>query len=121
VAGSKTERAQTTAHAVRTADDKAAGLAPVAGNADRLLGAPRPARFLDQAVRFASVDDGPRAFLERCLDALKVWEPKIGAFVHLNIDAARAAADRSNARWLAGALASHSPPLTACRSVSKTS
>src|SRR5450759_4721383 len=63
---------------------------------------PRPAPFLNAAVRFASGDDAPRAFLERCLDAVAAWEPAIGAFVHINLDGARAAADRSSVRWRAG-------------------
>ena len=33
---------------------------------------------------------------------LAAWEPKIGAFVHTNIDGARAAADASTARWRDG-------------------
>ena len=44
----------------------------------------------------------PRDFLERCLAALEAWEPRIGAFVTLNVEAARADADRSSARWRAG-------------------
>ena len=64
--------------------------------------APRPRPFLAAAARFGSGDDTPRAFLERCLDALAVWEPKIGAFVHTNIAGARAAADASSARWRNG-------------------
>jgi hypothetical protein len=44
----------------------------------------------------------PRDFLERCLVALDAWEPRIGAFVTLNLAEARAAADRSTARWRAG-------------------
>ena len=44
----------------------------------------------------------PRDYLERCLAALDVWEPRIGAFVHLNIDGARAAADAATARWRDG-------------------
>jgi Asp-tRNA(Asn)/Glu-tRNA(Gln) amidotransferase A subunit family amidase len=67
---------------------------------------PRPAPFLDTTARFASGADSPRAFLERCLDTLAVWEPDIAAFVHLNVEGARAAADRSSARWRAGKPAS---------------
>ena len=33
---------------------------------------------------------------------LEAWEPKIGAFVTLNLAGARAAADRSTERWRAG-------------------
>jgi Asp-tRNA(Asn)/Glu-tRNA(Gln) amidotransferase A subunit family amidase len=44
----------------------------------------------------------PRAFLEECLDRIAKDEPRIGAFVHLNIDGARKAADASSARWKDG-------------------
>ena len=63
---------------------------------------PQPAPFLNATARFASGDDTPSAFLERCLDAAAAWEPDIGAFVHINLDGARAAADRSSVRWRAG-------------------
>jgi len=63
---------------------------------------PRPAPFLESTGDFKSGADSPRAFLERCLARLAVWEPDIRAFVHLSIDAARAAADQSVARWLGG-------------------
>ena len=46
--------------------------------------------------------DTPRDFLERCLADLDRLEPQIGAFVHLNLDAARAAADQSTERWRDG-------------------
>ena len=64
--------------------------------------APKTRPFLAAAPRFGSGDDTPRAFLERCLDALATWEPKIGAFVHTNIDGARTAADASTVRWRSG-------------------
>jgi Asp-tRNA(Asn)/Glu-tRNA(Gln) amidotransferase A subunit family amidase len=48
---------------------------------------------------FPAGRDTPRDFLERCLAALDAWEPKIGAFVTLNLAGARAAADRSSERW----------------------
>src|SRR2546429_6694282 len=63
--------------------------------------APKP--YLSATPRFAGGgDDTPREFLERCLTDLAALEPKIGAFVHLGLDAARAAADQSTARWRAG-------------------
>ena len=43
---------------------------------------PQAKPFLAAAAQFAGGQDTPRAFLERCLDALAIWEPKIGAFVH---------------------------------------
>src|SRR5262245_6188149 len=58
--------------------------------------------YLAQAPRFASGAETPRDFLEACLSEIEAWEPKIGAFVALNLVAARAAADRSTERWRAG-------------------
>ena len=63
---------------------------------------PRMQPFLPATADFASGKDSPRAFLERCIADLEAWEPKIGAFVALNLAAARAAADRSTERWRAG-------------------
>ena len=60
---------------------------------------PQAKPFLAAAAQFAGGHDTPRAYLERCLDALAAWEPKIGAFVHTNVDGARAAADASSIRW----------------------
>ena len=60
---------------------------------------PRSRPFLAATEQFASGPDTPRAFLERCLDALAEWEPKIGAFIYSNVDAARVAADASSRRW----------------------
>jgi Asp-tRNA(Asn)/Glu-tRNA(Gln) amidotransferase A subunit family amidase len=61
-----------------------------------------PKPYLAASARFASGGDTPRDFLERCLADLAALEPKIGAFVNLNLDGARAAADRAGARWRAG-------------------
>ncbi len=61
-----------------------------------------PKPYLAATSRFGSGADTPRAFLERCLADLSALEPKIGAFVHLNIDAARVAADQATARWRDG-------------------
>jgi Asp-tRNA(Asn)/Glu-tRNA(Gln) amidotransferase A subunit family amidase len=58
--------------------------------------------FLPATADFASGKDSPREFLERCLVHLEAWEPKIGAFVTLNLTAARTAADRSTERWRNG-------------------
>ncbi len=60
---------------------------------------PKAKPFLATAAQFAPGHDTPRAYLERCLDALAVWEPKIGAFVHTDLSGARAAADASSTRW----------------------
>ena len=63
---------------------------------------PRMQPFLPATASFARGTDSPRDFLERCIAKLEAWEPKIGAFVALNLDAARTAADRSANRWRAG-------------------
>jgi Asp-tRNA(Asn)/Glu-tRNA(Gln) amidotransferase A subunit family amidase len=51
---------------------------------------------------FASGEDTPRKFLERCLESYAEWEPKISAFVAADLDRARAQADASSERWRAG-------------------
>jgi len=61
-----------------------------------------PKPYLAATPRFANGTDTPRDFLERCLTDLTTFEPKIGAFVHLDLNAARACADQSTARWRAG-------------------
>ena len=63
---------------------------------------PPPASCGDAAKNFASGKETPREFLERRLALLDHWEPRIGAFVCTNLPAARAAAERSTARWRAG-------------------
>jgi Asp-tRNA(Asn)/Glu-tRNA(Gln) amidotransferase A subunit family amidase len=63
---------------------------------------PRMQPYLPATADFASGKDSPREFLERCIAELEAWEPKIGAFVTLNLAAARIAADRSANRWRAG-------------------
>jgi Asp-tRNA(Asn)/Glu-tRNA(Gln) amidotransferase A subunit family amidase len=62
---------------------------------------PRMQPFLPATADFPNGKDSPRAFLERCIATLDAWEPKIGAFVTLNLAAARGAADRSTERWRA--------------------
>ena len=58
--------------------------------------------YLPATAAFAGGTDSPRGFLERCLADLEAWEPRIGAFVTLNLAGARAAADASTVRWRAG-------------------
>src|SRR5262249_58255744 len=58
--------------------------------------------YLPATTKFMSGEDSPRAFLERCLAALDACEPAIGAFVTLNLAAARLAADESTGRRRAG-------------------
>ena len=60
---------------------------------------PQAKPFLAAAAQFAGGQDTPRAYLERCLETLVAWEPKIGAFVCTNIEGSRAAADASSMRW----------------------
>jgi Asp-tRNA(Asn)/Glu-tRNA(Gln) amidotransferase A subunit family amidase len=67
---------------------------------DKLKFTPKP--YLSATARFANGGDTPRDFLERCLADLATLEPKIGAFVYLGLDAARAAADQSTKRWRDG-------------------
>jgi len=63
---------------------------------------PQPMPFFSAAANFAAGNDTPRQFLERCLSHVEEFEPAVGAFVCHDIAAARAAADRSAARWRDG-------------------
>ena len=67
---------------------------------DKLKLSPKP--YLPATPAFANGADTPRAFLERCLADLAALEPRIGAFVNLNLAGARTVADQSTARWRAG-------------------
>jgi Asp-tRNA(Asn)/Glu-tRNA(Gln) amidotransferase A subunit family amidase len=58
--------------------------------------------YLSATAHFVHGGDTPRDFLERCLADLAALEPKIGAFVNLNLDGARAAAERATKRWREG-------------------
>ena len=58
--------------------------------------------FYRAIPEFKSKKDSPRAFLDRCLAAYAEFEPAVQAFVHIEIEAAKAAADRSSARWREG-------------------
>ncbi|HTZ00752.1 MAG TPA: amidase family protein, partial [Xanthobacteraceae bacterium] len=62
--------------------------------------------YLAATRDFAAGRQTPRQFLERSLELLADWEPRIGAFVTTDIPAARAAADRASERWRAGRPAS---------------
>ncbi|HEX5318032.1 MAG TPA: amidase [Stellaceae bacterium] len=68
----------------------------------RSMTQPRPAPFFPASADFAAGRDTPREFLERCLARLGAWEPTVGAFVCHDAASARAAADRSAARWRDG-------------------
>jgi len=66
------------------------------------VSAPRARSFFAAANAFSEGTDTPRAFLERCIAAIDERESEIGAFVAVNLDAARDAADQSGARWKSG-------------------
>jgi Asp-tRNA(Asn)/Glu-tRNA(Gln) amidotransferase A subunit family amidase len=63
---------------------------------------PQAIPFYSASPDFRTKSDTPRSFLERCLARLEEFEPEVGAFVCHDIGAARAAADRSAARWRDG-------------------
>jgi Asp-tRNA(Asn)/Glu-tRNA(Gln) amidotransferase A subunit family amidase len=69
-------------------------------NTPEKMPAMRP--YFPATEKFAGGGDSPRAFLERCLESLDAFEPAVGAFVALNLDVARAAADASAKRWRDG-------------------
>ena len=72
---------------------------------DRLI------RFSDSVPAFLDGRDSPRAFLERCLEAIDAREDEVKAFVVLNQEGARAAADASSERYRAGQVLS---PVDGC-------
>ncbi len=66
---------------------------------------PRTTRLLafhEARATFAAGRDTPRAYLERCIETIEALEPRVGAFVAMNLDGARAAADASTKRYGAG-------------------
>jgi Asp-tRNA(Asn)/Glu-tRNA(Gln) amidotransferase A subunit family amidase len=65
--------------------------------------APRPRSFVSSAPSFASGRDTPSDFLDRCLAAYEAQDRQVKAFVAVDLEGARAAADASTARWKAGA------------------
>ena len=74
-------------------------------------------RWHDATPAFASGADTPRAYLERCLEAIAAREPVVRAWAARNEAGARAAADASTGRWRR---AGRSRRSTACRSASRT-
>ncbi len=58
--------------------------------------------YLPATSDFAAGKSSPRSFLDLCLGDLETWEPRIGAFVALNLAGARAAADAATKRWRDG-------------------
>src|SRR5215470_8823626 len=59
----------------------------------------RALTFHDAVAGFRSGADTPRAYLERCLETIEKRDSVVRAFVALNTDGARAAADASTTRW----------------------
>ncbi len=62
----------------------------------------RLSSFHDRAPAFLDGTDTPRAYLERCLEKIDERESDVRAFVTLNIEGARAAADASTERYAKG-------------------
>lgn len=58
--------------------------------------------FFDHIAQFQNGEDTPRAYLERCIETIEEREPVVQAFAHLNVEGARAAADKSTKRWQSG-------------------
>ena len=63
---------------------------------------PHAVSFLDALPDIRSSRGSPREFLERCLEVIAAREKTVQAFVTLNIDAARKAADEAAQRYRAG-------------------
>jgi Asp-tRNA(Asn)/Glu-tRNA(Gln) amidotransferase A subunit family amidase len=62
----------------------------------------QPTAFRTAVTAFRAGGDTPSAYLERCLTAVEQHEPAVGAFVALNIEAARERAAQSTQRWRDG-------------------
>lgn len=58
--------------------------------------------FLALAPAFRAGGDTPRDLLERCIAVIEARDGELQAFVTLNLDGARAAADAATARYVAG-------------------
>ncbi|MDE0213321.1 MAG: amidase [Deltaproteobacteria bacterium] len=66
---------------------------------------PKTADLLCYASAVPSFLDGsdtPRAYLERCLETIEALEPEVKAFVRMNVEGAREAADAATARYKEG-------------------
>src|SRR5438874_2564637 len=87
----------------------------IASDETRMREQTKPAMrsYLAVTRNFASGNASPRQFLERSLELLESWEPRVGAFVCTNLSVARAGADRASYRWRGARHASdrfgHSP------------
>ncbi len=58
--------------------------------------------FHDAIAHFLDGSTTPRDYLEECLEVIDAREPVVKAFVNLNVEGARAAADASTTRYRAG-------------------
>ena len=58
--------------------------------------------FYDCVPAFMDGADNPRLYLERCLEHMAAREPEVKAFVVMDADAARVAADAATARYRDG-------------------
>lgn len=58
--------------------------------------------YFTATAAFAAGEDSPRQFLERCIAQIEAADGEVGAFVAVNRDAVRAAADEASARWKEG-------------------
>ena len=58
--------------------------------------------FYEASAQFKDGSDTPRGYLERCLETIEEKEPLVRAWVVLNTENARIAADESSARYKAG-------------------
>lgn len=63
---------------------------------------PQARPYFEATANFADGSDTPRAFLDRCIEDIERLDGDVRAFVVTGLDAARAAADESTARWAAG-------------------
>ncbi len=63
---------------------------------------PKARPFHSCIADFKAGEDTPRAFLDRCLESVAAFEKDVGAFVVMDIDGAKAAADRATERWRTG-------------------
>ena len=63
---------------------------------------PESRSYFTATAAFAAGKDSPREFLERCIAQIEADDGEVGAFVSVNRDAARAAADEASARWKDG-------------------
>ena len=57
--------------------------------------------FFDAVPRFCDGSDTPRAYLERCLEAIEARESSLQAFAALTVDGARRTADAATSRYAA--------------------